>query len=252
MVIRGGSLRFHSLDPWGLKLPPFSLSALLRLSSLRMTWRGGGGGDPIRSNTIQPQTKMIVRTYARRTREIGRSFSDPALLDDDDVEAQGSQDFPDFPLSQESSQDRFNFAAGFSSQDSSPWSLDPDSIPPLPTSNSLRRLGKPRNSSRKVRDAAAEGMAPPAVSMTATLMEAQEFGEMMEHVDEVNFALDGLRSGQPARIRRASLLSLLSICGTAQQRRLLRAQGWVYEFKSWIFEIGFFCLAQISTPTDDC
>ncbi|KAF2305147.1 hypothetical protein GH714_002055 [Hevea brasiliensis] len=56
-------------------------------------------------------------------------------------------------------------------------------------------------------------------------METQEFGEMMEHVDEVNFALDGLRKGQPVRIRRASLLSLLSICGTAQQRRLLRTQG---------------------------
>lgn len=56
-------------------------------------------------------------------------------------------------------------------------------------------------------------------------MEAQEFGEMMEHVDEVNFALDGLRRGQPLRIRRASLLSLLSICATMQQRRLLRTQG---------------------------
>ena len=46
------------------------------------------------------------------------------------------------------------------------------------------------------------------------LIEAQEFGEMMEHVDEVNFALDGLRKPQPIRIRRASLLSLLSICAT--------------------------------------
>uniref|UniRef100_A0A7N2R4B3 Wings apart-like protein C-terminal domain-containing protein n=1 Tax=Quercus lobata TaxID=97700 RepID=A0A7N2R4B3_QUELO len=57
------------------------------------------------------------------------------------------------------------------------------------------------------------------------LMEVQEFGEMMEHVDEVNFALDGLRKPQPVRIRRASLLSLLSICATVQQRRLLRTQG---------------------------
>ncbi|KAG8385603.1 hypothetical protein BUALT_Bualt03G0062300 [Buddleja alternifolia] len=60
---------------------------------------------------------------------------------------------------------------------------------------------------------------------TTTLMETQEFGEMMEHVDEVNFALDGLKNGQQVRIRRASLLSLLSICGTAQQRRLLRVHG---------------------------
>ncbi|KAK4347128.1 hypothetical protein RND71_033467 [Anisodus tanguticus] len=65
----------------------------------------------------------------------------------------------------------------------------------------------------------------PSLGPTATLMETQECGEMMEHMDEVNFALDGLRKGQPARIRRASLLSLLSICGTAQQRRLLRPHG---------------------------
>lgn len=57
-------------------------------------------------------------------------------------------------------------------------------------------------------------------------MEAQEFGEMMEQNDEVNFALDGLRKGQPIRIRRASLVSLLSICATTQQRRLLRSQGY--------------------------
>ncbi|KAK1309527.1 hypothetical protein QJS10_CPA09g01583 [Acorus calamus] len=63
--------------------------------------------------------------------------------------------------------------------------------------------------------------------LTSTLMEAQEFGEMMEHVDEVNFALDGLRAGQPVRIRRASLLSLLSVCASAQQRRLLRSRGLV-------------------------
>lgn len=62
--------------------------------------------------------------------------------------------------------------------------------------------------------------------LTTTLMETQEFGEMMEHVDEVNFALDGLKKGQQVKIRRASLLSLLSICGTAQQRRLLRVHGY--------------------------
>ncbi|KAK4421246.1 hypothetical protein Salat_2075100 [Sesamum alatum] len=66
---------------------------------------------------------------------------------------------------------------------------------------------------------------PGYVELTTTLMETQEFGEMMEHVDEVNFALDGLKKGQPVRIRRASLLSLLSICGTSQQRRLLRVHG---------------------------
>lgn len=67
----------------------------------------------------------------------------------------------------------------------------------------------------------------PVVEQTKTLMETQEFGEMMEHEDEVYFALDGLRKGQQPRIRRASLLSLLSISKTAQQRRLLRTNGYV-------------------------
>ncbi|CAA7020793.1 unnamed protein product [Microthlaspi erraticum] len=64
-----------------------------------------------------------------------------------------------------------------------------------------------------------------AVAFTSTLLEAQEFGELMEHEDEVNFALDGLRKGQQLRIRRASLSSLLSICASQHQRRSLRAQG---------------------------
>ncbi|CAA0812624.1 WAPL (Wings apart-like protein regulation of heterochromatin) protein [Striga hermonthica] len=66
---------------------------------------------------------------------------------------------------------------------------------------------------------------PSYVELTATLMETQESGEMMEHEDEVNFALDGLKKGQPVAVHRASLLSLLTICGTAQQRRLLKVHG---------------------------
>ncbi|GJZ98460.1 ABC transporter B family member 20 [Tanacetum coccineum] len=53
-------------------------------------------------------------------------------------------------------------------------------------------------------------------------METHEEGEMMEHVDEVNFRLDGLRRGQSVRVRRSSLLN---VCGTLQQRRLLRTRG---------------------------
>ncbi|WZZ19234.1 hypothetical protein YC2023_112323 [Brassica napus] len=64
-----------------------------------------------------------------------------------------------------------------------------------------------------------------ALAFTSTLLEAQEFGELMEHEDEVNFALDGLRKGQQVRIRRASLSSLLAICASQHQRRSLRAQG---------------------------
>ncbi|KFK43398.1 hypothetical protein AALP_AA1G120900 [Arabis alpina] len=64
-----------------------------------------------------------------------------------------------------------------------------------------------------------------AFGFTSTLLEAQEFGELMENEDEVNFALDGLRNGQQLRIRRASLSSLLLICASKHQRRSLRAQG---------------------------
>uniref|UniRef100_A0A1D1YY17 Wings apart-like n=1 Tax=Anthurium amnicola TaxID=1678845 RepID=A0A1D1YY17_9ARAE len=190
---------------------------------------------------------MIVRTYGRRSRCAGGGFSDAALTD-------GSAEMDDpLSLSQETSSsqpDPYGFAA-FSSQDSSPWSFDsdifgPDDLaaapvlpplpppPPRPPGNSLNDPRRPRD--RKDGRAKKPELPPPArprslprppaaPSATATLMEAQEFGEMMEHLDEVNFSLDGLRAGQPARIRQASLLSLLTICATAQQRRFLRAQG---------------------------
>ncbi|XP_024538615.1 wings apart-like protein homolog isoform X1 [Selaginella moellendorffii] len=63
--------------------------------------------------------------------------------------------------------------------------------------------------------------APP----NSTLMEAQESGEMMEQVDEVNFAMDGLREGQPLQVQQASLISILSLCASLQQRRFLRSHG---------------------------
>ncbi|KAG9440999.1 hypothetical protein H6P81_016853 [Aristolochia fimbriata] len=186
---------------------------------------------------------MIVRTYARRNRCITRSYSETSFNGGSEGTFQDS-------LSQETSQDVFSF--GFSSQDSSTWSLDSDiygsssirepesqsSLPPRPLGAPNSLQGNKIQKSKKSRKASREPgplkkpnsggskvartlSAPP----TSTLMEAQEFGEMMEHMDEVNFALDGLRPGQPYRVRRASLLSLLSISMTAQQRRLLRAQG---------------------------
>ncbi|KAL8112997.1 hypothetical protein AgCh_020350 [Apium graveolens] len=79
----------------------------------------------------------------------------------------------------------------------------------------------------------------PVVEQTKTLMETQEFGEMMEHEDEVYFALDGLRKGQQPRIRRASLLSLLAICKTAQQRRHLRTNGTAKTILDAIMGISF-------------
>lgn len=152
---------------------------------------------------------MIVRTYGRRNRSISGTCSGSSLNDD------ASRD----SLSQEHDDDPF-YSGGFafSSQDSSSqWSLF-DSEP-----SSIDDVYGGRQESKRVRRSERNGISIPAT--TSTLMEAQEFGEMMEHVDEVNFALDGLRKGQPVRIRRASLVSLLSICATTQQRRLLRSQG---------------------------
>lgn len=162
---------------------------------------------------------MIVRTYGRRNRGIPRTYSDTL------------NDAVHDSLSQESPQDQdhglYSSSFGFSSQESSShWASDPDpyglnSRPAFGDSEN-GVVGRPKKAKR-----VAKNCHRPSIPATSTLMEAQEFGEMMEHVDEVNFALDGLRKGQPARIRRASLLSLLSICGTVQQRRLLRTQGYV-------------------------
>lgn len=156
---------------------------------------------------------MIVRTYGRRNRSISETCSGSSLNDD------VSEPFSTDALTQE--QDTHFGGFAFSSQDSSSkWSLfdsDPNSIDDL--------YGADRRESKRAKGAAGkDGFSFPA---TSTLMEAQEFGEMMEHADEVNFALDGLRKGQPVRIRRSSLVSLLSICATTQQRRLLRSQGYV-------------------------
>ncbi|GMI72290.1 Wings apart-like protein 1 [Hibiscus trionum] len=176
---------------------------------------------------------MIVRTYGRRNRGLSRTFSDS--LNDEFSESP--------PLSQETAPSEDIYSFPFSTQESS--SFFPSSqefnddvykdraataFEPSLSDFGLDDLGngvvrrpkkqKQRQSKKEVGDSSV-----PWISSSSTLMEAQEFGEMMEHIDEVNFALDGLKKGQPVRIRRASLLSLLSISGTAQQRRLLRTQG---------------------------
>jgi hypothetical protein len=71
---------------------------------------------------------------------------------------------------------------------------------------------------------------------TSTLLEAQESGEMMEHMDEANFALDGLRPEQPLQIQRASLQSLLSLCGSIQCRCILRTHRYMFRslYLHWI------------------
>ena len=177
---------------------------------------------------------MIVRTYGRRNRGLPRSFSDSS--------SNAIHDSFGDSLSQGSSQDPL-FGIAFSSQDSSTkWSTydsepygtnsSQGSFSAKPVRSSLDdSLNRGNKKSKKVkidkRELEILQCSQPAIPSTSTLMEAQEFGEMMEHMDEVNFALDGLRKGQQVRIRRASLVSLLSICSTAQQRRLLRTHGYV-------------------------
>ncbi|KAJ9136189.1 hypothetical protein P3X46_033291 [Hevea brasiliensis] len=171
---------------------------------------------------------MIVRTYGRRNRGLTRTYSDSL---DETVPENSFRD--SFALSSQENPCQDLYSLPFSSQESSSlWpSFDPDPYSfnssqenALSNGDVLRKSKKPRNG-KLDRPAGKSRNSRSLVPVTSTLMETQEFGEMMEHVDEVNFALDGLRKGQPVRIRRASLLSLLSICGTAQQRRLLRTQG---------------------------
>ncbi|KAG6691064.1 hypothetical protein I3843_10G047000 [Carya illinoinensis] len=188
---------------------------------------------------------MIVRTYGRRNRGIQRPCSSDTLNDavDDDS-------FKD-SLSQESPLDHgLGLYSGFafSSQDSSSLHWASDSDPYAPSSSpalddsingAVGRPKKPRRVGRKRKPDLIKNCTKSSLPATSTLMEAQEFGEMMEHVDEVNFALDGLRKGQPVRIRRASLLSLLSICATTQQRRLLRTQGMAKTIVDAILDLSF-------------
>lgn len=182
---------------------------------------------------------MIVRTYGRRNKGIARAYSD-SLNDDvadpfrDSFSSQEAppQDFYSFPFSsQESSSFWPSSLDPSSSQDNSQSTLRRKSHFDDDSTNGVVRRGKKHrsgNTGKRFPPSSSSSFAHSSGSLipvTSTLMEAQEFGEMMEHVDEVNFALDGLKKGQQLRIRRASLLSLLSICGTVQQRRLLRAQG---------------------------
>lgn len=185
---------------------------------------------------------MIVRTYGRRrsSNSLTRSYSDsdsPSTTFNDVVSDSGFDNSLSLSQPQE---DIYGFH--FSSQDSTAhWSFDSDPynfnssqdsrqlaiLPPrkhplLDDGSDIRKPKKARHAKKKVKSVESTRK---KVTETATLMETQEVGEMMEHVDEVNFALDGLRKGQPVRIRRASLLSLLTICGTLQQRRLLRTHG---------------------------
>ncbi|XP_038689899.1 wings apart-like protein 1 isoform X2 [Tripterygium wilfordii] len=168
---------------------------------------------------------MIVRTYGRRNRGgVPRTCSD-SVEDDagvfDSLSQETSQGFCSFNFSSQESSSIWSSSfdhdlyGNCSSQRSSSQFEDPSLNGPV------RKAKRAKNGKREK----VKALTSWVPSNSTTLMEAQEFGEMMEHVDEVNFALDGLKKHQPVRIRRASLLSLLSICGTAHQRTLLRTQG---------------------------
>lgn len=197
---------------------------------------------------------MIVRTYGRR--KIGRTLSETSL--DDDVLAMEEEEDDDpftfretttttttstsyslsFSQFQESPQEIGNFT--FSSQDSTRW-VNSDSENNNNNNNDSRNSGLQllktkkkgcgrREKVRRLSDGRREREREKeevSLSMpkTTSLMETQEYGEMMECMDEVDFALDGLRRGQGVRVRRASLLSLLNLSASSHQRRLLKSQG---------------------------
>ncbi|KAG8092122.1 hypothetical protein GUJ93_ZPchr0012g22192 [Zizania palustris] len=169
---------------------------------------------------------MIVRTYGRRS----RSFSDGG---GGEGGGGGGGGFS-------ASQDAFDFDG-----EDDDLALQPLPLPPSQESSSMWDFGEdpPQPSSQRGR----RGMggrgggdyAEPAVAATATLMEVEEYGEMMESLDEVNFALDGMRATAPRRVRRASLLALLGICASVPRRRVLRAQGLVQQIIDAILVLNF-------------
>jgi hypothetical protein len=163
---------------------------------------------------------MIVRTYGRRSRSfsdggagagsrVTTSAHDAFDFDGDDLDALGSSASQPLPPAQ-------------SRESSSMWEFDEEPPPSPPPRREERRRGKGgrRGGGGGGWDLPELGAAP-----TAMLMEAEEYGEMMESVDEVMFALDGLRPTAHRRTHRASLLALLGICDSAERRRMLRAQG---------------------------
>ncbi|KAL1537496.1 wings apart-like protein 2 [Salvia divinorum] len=70
-------------------------------------------------------------------------------------------------------------------------------------------------------------------------LEMEESGETDELLEEVEYALDGLTKGQSVKVWRGSLLSLLSACGTAQQRRILRVHGSTKEIVDAVSGLSF-------------
>ncbi|GMP72499.1 hypothetical protein CsSME_00030515 [Camellia sinensis var. sinensis] len=129
---------------------------------------------------------MIVRTYGRRNRS---GYSDSPH--DEFASASESDGFAD-SLTQETPQDIFNF--GFSSQDSFDFDpFGPNSLqesrelailPPRKRDSEVGDVGFRKLKTKKVKSKKGKSVSAATLMGTATLMETQEFGEMMEHVDE--------------------------------------------------------------------
>ncbi|CAM6037527.1 unnamed protein product [Sphagnum compactum] len=172
---------------------------------------------------------MIVRTYQRRHR-IGRSLSDGCGGD-------GSSQSQDSPWC--SSQE-----AGFpSSQFGDEFEGRATREGLVRNNGNIRVLKSFKDRSAWSHKVTSTGSiwGGATTPVTSTLLEAQESGEMMEHMDEANFALDGLRPEQPLQIQRASLQSVLSLCGSMQRRRILRTHSLVKPLLD----------AVVALPTDD-
>ncbi|CAK9251932.1 unnamed protein product [Sphagnum jensenii] len=177
---------------------------------------------------------MIVRTYQRRHR-IGRSLSDGCGGDG----SSQSQDSPwcssqeaGFPSSFPSSQVLFLRPFFLSTREG--LVRNNDNIRVLKSFKDRSAWSNKVTSTGSIWGGA-------TTPVTSTLLEAQESGEMMEHMDEANFALDGLRPEQPLQIQRASLQSVLSLCGSMQRRRILRTHSLVKPLLD----------AVVALPTDD-
>ncbi|CAN0852970.1 Wings apart-like protein 2 [Linum grandiflorum] len=179
---------------------------------------------------------MIFRTYGRRTRDGDGSDDDGSFSLSQENPL--PQNYSDFPFS---SQESSSFWQPSSSSSASSSALDPDPYAFSPSSFQ-DNSPPPRKSKKPRKEQSSDGLRPWVRVPPPSLMEAQEFGELTEHDDEVYFAVDGLRNscgGGGVRIRRSSLLSLLSICGSPLQRRNLRAQGTVKTIMDAVLGLSF-------------
>ncbi|KAG6392228.1 hypothetical protein SASPL_146441 [Salvia splendens] len=103
----------------------------------------------------------------------------------------------------------------------------------------LEKKRKKKNNKKSKKKLEVEEVGLGDLFVTSTLMETQESGETDELLEEVEYALDGLTKGQSVKVWQGSLLSLLSACGTAQHRRILRVHGSTKEIVDAVSGLNF-------------